>query len=57
MNQVLYIVCVLANFHPNSLDFIRQLLDKLVVLINGDDWSSVNWQRILISALFEAYDN
>ena len=25
INQILDIVCLLANFHPNSLDFIRQL--------------------------------
>ena len=25
MNQILDIVCLLANFHPSSLDFIRQL--------------------------------
>ena len=34
MNQILDIVCLLANFHPNSLDFIRQLQRW----IGGIDW-------------------
>ena len=34
INQILDIVCLLANFHPNSLDFIRQLQRW----IGGIDW-------------------
>ena len=34
MNQILDTVCLLADFHPNSLDFIRQLQRW----IGGIDW-------------------
>ena len=42
MNQILDIVCLLANFHPNSSG---NCSDQVVVLIDGADWSSVNWKE------------
>ena len=44
INQILDIVCLLANFHPNSLDFIRQLQRWI---------GGIDWWRWLVKCQFE----
>ena len=44
MNQILDIVCLLAIFIQTHWTSSGSYGDELVELIDGDDWSIVNWQ-------------
>ena len=57
MNQILDIVAYLQIFIQTHWTSSGNCRDELVVLIGGDDWSSVNWQGILISDWSQVCDN